>query len=94
MLKHYVMWNIREEALRRDVDEAILRLLELKSLNEVLDLKVEKSNCSSSSKDIILIVTCLTEKDLNTYLKDPLHIEISEFIHKVFTNKEVLDIDG
>lgn len=94
MLKHYVTWNIKKDAKKRAVDDLILKILELKKLNEVLDLKIEKSNCKSSTKDIILLVTLLHQKDLNTYLKDPLHVKVAEEIDKVLTNRDVIDIEN
>ena len=91
MVKHLVLWNFKPDTPRRDIDEITFRLLQLKKLDEVLELNVQKSNLSSSTKDYLLTVVFLNEKDLKTYQENPEHQKVSQLIEKALENRVSFD---
>ena len=93
MFKHIVLWNYKPEATHREIDEITFRLLELKKLDEVLELSIQKSNTKTSTKDYCLIVTFLNEKDYISYSDNPEHKKIAELIKKSFTKRECFDVE-
>jgi len=93
MIKHIVLWNYKPDTSHRDIDEITFRLLELKKLDEVLELSVQKSNFKTSTKDYFLSVTLLNEKDLKAYLEHPEHKKVVALIDKAFTKRECFDVD-
>ena len=93
MIKHIVMWNFKKDTALRDIDEITFRFLELKKLDEVMELSVFKSNMKTSTKDYFLTVTLLNEKDLQTYQNHPEHQKVVTLINKAFTNRECFDLE-
>ena len=93
MIKHIVLWNFKPDTAHRDIDEITFRLLELKKLDEVLELTVQKSNFKSSTKDYFLSVTLLNEKDLKAYQENPEHKKVAALIEKSFTKRECFDVE-
>lgn len=93
MLKHIVQWNFKPETTFREMDDITFKLLNLKKLNEVLELSVMKSNCKSSTKDYCLIATFLNQSNLDGYLRHPAHQEVANLINKAFINKECFDVE-
>ena len=93
MIKHIVMWNYKENCRMADIDEISFQLLQLKKLDEVLDLTIHKSNMKSSTKDFCLIVNLLNEKDLQAYLAKAEHQKVLNLINKSFCKRECFDVD-
>ncbi len=93
MLKHIVMWNFKKDCSMRDIDEISFQLMELKKLDEVLELTVYKSNQKSSTKDFCLITTFFNESDLQKYLRHPAHQKVSQLIEKSFCNRQCFDVE-
>ncbi len=93
MLKHIVQWNFKKDTTFREIDDITFKLLNLKKLDEVLDMTIYKSNCKSSTKDFCLIVTFLNKSNLDAYTKNPKHQEVVKLIQKSFTNRECFDVE-
>jgi hypothetical protein len=87
------MWNYKESCSQKDIDEIAFQLLQLKKLDEVLELTVYRSNLKSSSKDFCLLVTFFNEDDLNSYLKHPDHLQVVKLIEKCFCKRECFDVE-
>ena len=93
MVKCIALWNYRQETTHRAIDEVVFKMLELKKLNEVLELTVSKSNIKGSTKDLALTVTLLNERDLKTFLDHPAHKEVIALTNKELRNFEVFYVE-
>ena len=93
MIKHLVLWNLKSDTPLRDVDEITFQLLQLKKLDEVLELSVLKSNLKSSSRSYCLNVVFLNEKDYQSYLEHPDHIKVSNLINQAFCDRVCFDVE-
>jgi len=93
MLRHFVLWNFKKETSQKQIDEIVFQLLELKKLNEVLELSVLRSNCPTSTKDLLLNVTFMGQKDMNIYLNTPQHRQVAKLINDACIKRECFDIE-
>lgn len=97
MIKHIVMWKLKETALgHTKAENAAIIKDKLEQLNEKLDLiktlevGINRS-LSNTDFDAVLISEFNSNDDLEAYLIHPLHVEIAEFIKQVRTDRAVVD---
>ena len=101
MVRHIVMWTLKEEAEGRDkagnAAEMQARLLALPAkLPQVRELEVavgEAVFAAVPPADVVLYSTFDSREDLQAYAGHPLHLEVVEFIKKVVAERRVVDID-
>ena len=99
MIKHIVMWKLKEFAeCHTKAENAAIIKDKLEQLNEKLDLiqYLEvgiNDSLSNTDFDAALISEFLTLDDLQAYLVHPLHVEIAEFIKEVRTDRAVVDYE-
>jgi hypothetical protein len=101
MIKHIVMWTLKDEAEGRDkaanAAEMKARLLALPAklpLAKELEVAIgEEVFASVPPTDIVLYSTFDTKEDLQTYAVHPLHLEVVDFIKKVVAERRVVDIE-
>ena len=97
MIKHIVMWKLKEFALGHAKSENAAMIKDkLEQLNEELDLikTLEvgiNDSLSNTDFDAVLISEFRSLEDLEAYLVHPLHVEIAEFIKQVRTDRAVVD---
>ena len=99
MIKHIVMWRVKDKALGKIKEENInaikIMLENLKSLiREVKDLEVGINiEELTGSHDIVLYITFENEQDLDAYQKHPEHLEVAKFIREVVTDRACVDYE-
>ena len=101
MIRHIVMWTLKEEAGGRDkaanAAEMKARLLALRGrIPLAVELEVavgEAIFAAVPPTDIVLATTFRTREDLQAYAVHPLHMEVVEFIKKVVAERRVVDYE-
>jgi len=93
MIKCIAMWNFKTDTTHRAIDEVTFKFLELKKLDEVLELSVLKSNIKSSTKDYCLLVTLLNERDLQQFLNSAPYKEVAALAAKEFCKFETFHVE-
>jgi hypothetical protein len=97
MVKHIVMWKLKELAEGNKKSKNILlikeKLHKLKPIiNYINSLEVgENINSSDAAFDLVLITTHLDEKSLSAYTIHPAHQEVASFVGKVVSERKVVD---
>ncbi|NLK61825.1 MAG: Dabb family protein [Fusobacteria bacterium] len=100
MLKHIVMWNIKEECFGKTKKE---NLIEMKKILENMDGKIDvlknievginMEKASDKNYDIILITEFNKFEDLATYDKHPEHEKVREFVKQVAIERAAIDFE-
>ena len=99
MIKHIVMFRLKESALGRSKNE---NLQELKILLESLQEKIPVVKClevginmgkSASASDIALYSEFDDIKALEEYRIHPEHVKVVEFIDKICSERRVADYE-
>lgn len=99
MIKHIVMWRVKEKALGKTKEDNIKEIKNmLESLKteipEIVDMEVgiNKENLTGSHS-IVLYTSFKDEWGLNTYQKHPKHLEVAEFMRQVVTDRTCVDYE-
>lgn len=99
MIKHVVMWKLRENAEGRSKEENA-RLIKEKlealkgQIEEIRYLEVGINiNNSNGSYDAVLITEFETMESLNSYQVNPKHQAVSAFVSKVREERAVVDFE-
>lgn len=99
MLKHVVMWTMKDEALNNDKDANAKKLMEMLNnmvgkIDALLSLETGK-NCTKSpySYDVVLITTHKNEQGLLEYRDHPIHQEVAGFVGEVTKDRTVVDFE-
>jgi hypothetical protein len=100
MIKHIVMWNIREGETSRArferMAEVKARLLELKGrIKEIVSLEVHFKSPSAPDDnfDVILVSEFNSWADLEAYRNHPAHVEVAEYLNNVRQNRAAIDYE-
>jgi hypothetical protein len=99
MVKHIVMWNLKDSAgdktKAQNLEEMKIRLESLKQKIETVDyLEVGINfNDTQDAYDIVLYSEFRDREGLDVYQKHPEHIKARDFIRKVRLYKKVVDYE-
>ena len=99
MIKHIVMWKIKESHEGADKGELMDRIKEdLEGLkNTIPEIKTmeigRNSNELPTSFDIALYSEFESNEDLETYKEHPDHVKVAQFIRQVTTDAVVVDYE-
>lgn len=99
MLKHIVMWKLKDEAEGRSKKENALELKKrLEALKdpvpEVLELEVGlQFEPSEAAYDALLFSVFKDKAALETYQKHPEHQKVVEFVKKIILDRKVVDYE-
>lgn len=96
MVKHIILWKLREELSAEEKTaakaEAKRRLEALNGkIDGLLSLRVETEGLSTSSADMALNSEFSTEAALAGYQVHPLHVEAAGFVRSVVETRLCLD---
>ncbi len=100
MLKHIVMWKLKEEAQGRPGKENALEMKKLledlkAKIPEIIELEVGLQFKSvEGASDVVLVSLFKNEEDLGKYQKHPDHQKIVAFIQSVVAERRVVDYEG
>ena len=98
MIKHIVLWKLKEFAEGADKAENVRKL---KAMLEALPGKVPVIRAletgvngipSEAAWDVALIAEFDSPEDLDIYQKHPEHVKVAEFVGKVRTERALVDI--
>lgn len=99
MVKHIVMWDIKNEYEGRKKQELILELKrELESLGSKIDqirhIEVGLNQSGSDAAcDVVLYSEFDSMEDLKIYQDHPEHVKIAGFVGKIRTSRHVVDYE-
>lgn len=96
MVKHIVMWNIKETEDKVNVLNTLKEKLEaLKNEIKVINhLEVGFNyNVSDAARDVVLFSEFSTREDLEAYVVHPAHVAVGEYVRSVVKDRVVVDYD-
>ena len=99
MIKHIVLWKLKEEAeglsKKENAAELKRKLEGLKSkISEIVELEVGLSfETSDAASDVALYSLFKNKEDLGKYQKHPEHQKIAEFVKSVVSERRVVDYE-
>ncbi len=99
MIKHIVMWRLKENALGKSKEENAKQLkTDLEGLVGVVEslkkAEVGIDICDSDqSFDVVLYSEFDDEDGLNAYQTHPKHVEIGKFVAEIRTDRVVVDYE-
>ncbi len=99
MVKHVVMWRLKEEAegnnKSKNIELSKAKLYDLKpEISQIESIEVgENFNSSDVAFDLVLITTHSDKDALAQYILHPAHQEVAGFIGKVVTERNVVDFE-
>jgi len=99
MLKHIVMWKLKEEAegagKKQNALEMKKRLENLKgSISEIKELEIGlQMEPMEAAYDLVLYSAFRDKGDLERYQKHPEHQKVVEFVKKVVADRKVVDYE-
>ncbi len=99
MLKHIVMWKLKEEAegqlKKANAGELKIRLEALKEkIPEIQELEVGlQMEPSEAAYDVVLVSIFQNQEGLGNYQKHPEHQKVVEFVKKIIMDRKVVDYE-
>ena len=92
MIKHIVMWDLKDENKLENAKKLKISLENLKE--EINEIKVGINiNNSDASMDVVLYSVFNTLEDLDIYQNHPKHLKVKEFVKNISTNRKVIDFE-
>lgn len=98
MIKHIVMWRLREENPAEKLE--LLRTLKQKLENlknlipEIVQIEAGiNMNPSEVAFDVVLYSLFVTEKELTDYQNHPEHVKVGEFLKEIVSERTVVDYE-
>lgn len=87
MVKHIILWKLKEEANNFAVKKGIKDGLEglLGKIDGLLEIKVEINGLESSNADVMLYSVFENEKALKEYAVHPEHVYVADTYVRPFT---------
>lgn len=99
MVKHIVMWKIKDSHDGLDKNELGLKLKDtledLKGkISQIKELEVGINfNPSDAACDVVLYSSFDSKDDLQIYLKHPDHVKVADFVSEIRTERRVVDYE-
>jgi len=95
MIKHIVMWNLKEENKEKNALEIKTRLEALKTIiPQIHSIEVGRNfNESDMAYDLVLYTEFETKGDLEIYQNHPAHKAVAKFVAEVRTARVVGDYE-
>lgn len=99
MIKHVVMWKLRDEAGSTTKAENAAKM---KAMLEILPGKIKElktaevginihAGATEADCDVVLTTTCDSAEDLKTYAAHPEHQKVVRFITQIAAERRVVD---
>lgn len=98
MIRHIVMWNLKEEFTDEEKKKAAVQI---KEVLEPLRTKVPGTTALSvvinkqetSNRDIMLIATFESVEALKGYIEHPAHVEAGKYVRSVTCDRACIDFE-
>lgn len=96
MIRHIVMWNIKDEITGTEKTLACQKMAEgflplKESVPNVIDLQVEINKIESSNRDFMLVVDFPDEDALKAYQIHPEHVKAAGYVKEVTKDRVCFD---
>ena len=92
MVKHVVMWNLKEQSRAEELKTAILNMKG--KVPTMLDVECGVNfNKDAAACDLVLVSTHNSREDLDAYQNDPVHVEVKKLVGPAVTSRHVADFD-
>lgn len=95
MIKHIVMWKLKDEnkgenalKIKKDLEALKSEISEIKEIEVGIDV-----NKSEAAYDVVLYSTFDSQEDLDNYQVHPKHKEAGVFIRQVVSSRVVVDYE-
>lgn len=95
MIKHIVMWKLKDEnkeenalKIKNDLEALKSEISEIKEIEVGIDV-----NKSEAAYDVVLYSTFDSQEDLDNYQVHPKHKEAGVFIRQVVSSRVVVDYE-
>lgn len=87
MVKHIILWKLKEEYNNGEVRQGIKNGLEglMGRIPGLMEIKVETDKLGSSNADVMLYSVFESEEALKGYSVNPLHVEVANSRVRPFT---------
>ena len=87
MVKHIILWQLKEEHNNLSVKQAIKRELEglLGKISGLVEIEVQISGLASSNADVMLYSVFESEDALKEYATHPDHVYVADTFVRPFT---------
>lgn len=93
MIRHIVMWRIKNRERNASELKAMLESLEA-AIPEILEIEVGINfNASEAAADVVLCSTFESREALSRYQKHPDHVKVADFLREVATDRRVVDYE-
>lgn len=99
MIKHIVMWKLKDEAAGATKQENALKLKDsLESLTDKIPSLIAAEvginfNPSDAAYDVVLYSEFEDHEGLNAYQSHPEHVKIVDFVGEIRTDRAVVDYE-
>lgn len=98
MIRHIVMWNIKEEITGAEKEAALKKMAEVflplsDMIPNVKSLQVEINHIDSSNRDFMLLVDFTDEEALKAYQVHPEHIKAAAYVKEVTKDRVCFDYE-
>jgi len=100
MIKHIVMWTLKDEAAGKSKAENLAKMKALleelpSKISVVVELEVATTGIfeAVAPTDIVLYTAFKTKEDLKTYAVHPEHLKVVEFVKSVVAERRVIDYE-
>ena len=87
MVKHIILWKLKEEANTAQVKRGIKEGLEglMGQIDGLVDIKVQTESLPSSNVDVMLYSVFTSEASLKGYAVHPAHVKVADEKVRPFT---------
>ena len=91
MVKHIILWKLKEEHNNAKVKEDIKRELEglIGKIPGLLEISVQNTGLASSNADVMLYSVFADEESLKGYAVHPEHVFVADTYVRPFTDKRM-----
>ena len=99
MIKHIVMWKVKESYDGLNKNELGLKLKKMLEdltgkISQIKELEVGINfNQSEAACDVVLYSSFDSKEDLQIYQKHPDHVRVGEFVSEIRTERRVVDYE-
>lgn len=95
MIRHIVMWKLKEEnkkenkqIIKEKLEGLVGKILGLESANVYFNCVVNETNY-----DAVLVADFIDRQSIANYQVNPLHVKISEFVKEVRLDRASIDFE-
>lgn len=95
MIKHIILWNLKDEFDNQETKEKIKEGLEslINKIPGIIEIKVNINPIAGSTASLMLDSTFENLDALNVYQKHDEHIKVATYVRSVVSNRVCMDYE-